>query len=91
MRTQTKPKRIPPIKVPKKRCARVAKARNGPGKGLIHGPNAEQVTSEFWGKFGSDRNIFEVDTQDNKQERPNAEEYRLTTWKVEGFRIGFEE
>ncbi len=44
-------------------------------------------------EFDSDSNIFEfeVEAENNKEERPNAEEYRLTIWETDRFWISFDD
>lgn len=85
-------KRLPPINFTKRRSHGIIKPLTGPSEGLgVLGPNWEQVADETWGEFNSNSNIFDIEAENDKHESPYTEEYHLTLWKTEGFRIGFED
>ena len=85
-------KHLSPIYAIKRCTQHIIKPRAGPTETLVAlGPNWEQVAGETHGELGANCNIFNVDAENDKHERPNTEPYRLTLWKTEGFRFHLEE
>ena len=85
-------KNLSPINVIKLCTQRIIKPYRGPTEILdALGPNWEQVEGETNGELRSNCNIFDIDTKNDKYERPNMKPYRLTLRKTKGFRFRVEE
>lgn len=92
LRTGLKSKRKIEAHVPQTKAERIIKPPTRPFNGLVTvGPDGPQVVFDSRGEFDSDVNIFDIQTQNDKQKPADIKEYRLTPWKEEGFTIVEEE
>ncbi len=83
-----KEKRRPQIGTNKRRTQRIIKPKFGPSESLGGlGPNLEQMVLKPCREFDSERNIFEVEAENDKHERPVVEEYHVTFRAIRSFRI----